>query len=323
MLNFEELGFTEKKYYDFPNIINLEVFRGACPCSCVHCPVGKTPQAQRTERFGSNSISIERLEHVIQEISKWEHSTIRIHSVGDPILWDNLVPAIQLIHNYNVRSWIFTSLVTKDAFVLEALCKYNSIIEVSVNSVDAEDYKRTKGIDAFQLVKDNIAYMASYISKNQLKTRLIVSRVQSEDELRDNAFVDYWKQTGLVADAFVRKYHNYNNLLSSKNSEKQKCSSCLVHWMRFNIAYDGTVVTCFNELFHKVLRNDVVLGNIENNSIYEIWHSEKMAKLRAADLSGYKNNEYADDFPCRNCFSCQPYDGKRETSESQINKMDG
>lgn len=321
MSNYIELGFCNQKYCDFPNIVNLEVFRGMCPCECVHCPVGLVTPNDRSSRFSQAAIDLVTFRKVIDEMSAWPHSTIRIHSVGEPILWGNLLPALDYLKKSHVRSWIFSSLVTKSKAILEALCNCCDIVEISVNSIDAEDYRETKGIDAFNLVIENIRYMSAFIKKQQLKTRLVVSRVQSDAKEKDDAFIAYWKDTNLCSDAFVRKYHNYNNLLDEKEGEVGKKVACLVHWMRFSIAYDGTVVCCFNELFHPKLRDDVVMGNILSESIYDIWHGDKFLKLRAAELSGYTTGDYLDDFPCRNCFSCQSYDQKHETSEHQIDAL--
>lgn len=321
MSNYMELGFCDQKYYDFPNIVNLEVFRGACPCKCVHCPVGLVAPNDRRSRFGQATIDPTIFRKVIDEMSAWPHSTIRIHSVGEPILWNDLIPALKYLKKSPVRSWIFSSLVTKNRAILEVLCNCCDIVEVSVNSIDAEDYRETKGIDVFDLVSENIQYMSAFIKRHQLKTRLVVSRVQSDSKEKDDAFISHWKDTGLCADAFVRKYHNYNNLLDEKNGGAEKKVACLVHWMRFSIACDGTVVCCFNELFHPKLRDDVVMGNIRSESIYDIWHGEKFLKLRSAELSGYMTGDYPDDFPCRNCFSCQAYDKKHETSEHQIDAL--
>lgn len=321
MSNYIELGFCNQKYCDFPNIVNLEVFRGMCPCECVHCPVGLVTPNDRSSRFSQAAIDLVTFRKVIDEMSAWPHSTIRIHSVGEPILWGNLLPALDYLKKSHVRSWIFSSLVTKSKAILEALCNCCDIVEISVNSIDAEDYRETKGIDAFDLVIKNIQYMSDFIKEQQLRTRLVVSRVQSDAKEKDDAFIAYWKDTNLCSDAFVRKYHNYNNLLDEKEGEVGKKVACLVHWMRFSIAYDGTVVCCFNELFHPKLRDDVVMGNILSESIYDIWHGDKFLKLRAAELSGYTTGDYLDDFPCRNCFSCQSYDQKHETSEHQIDAL--
>lgn len=320
MFNYTQQGFREERFFQFPNIINLEVFRGQCPCSCIHCPVGIVKPSDRLSQFGLNHVSKSILHKVTMEMKSFPHSTLRLHSVGDPILWDGLVCALEYIHEEGIKDWIFTSLVTEDSALLEALAQHCSIIEVSMNSIDADDYTKTKGIDAFDLVSHNIKELSQYINSNHLSTRLVVSRVQSLSVELDNAFVAVWKDTGLVDDAFVRKYHNYNNILDAGLNGFCK-PSCLVHWMRFNISCEGIAVSCFNELFRKELRNDVVLGDINKNSIYEIWHGEYMKKIRNAEMTGYDGSDFNTDFPCRICSYCQAYDPNGVTSEYQIDRL--
>lgn len=318
---FRELGFAEKRFYDFPNIINLEVFRGQCPCSCVHCPVGNVNLQDRPSWFGVKSIRKDVLEKVVKEMKAYPHSTLRLHSVGDPIIWEGLIEIVNYIHASGVTSWIFTSLLTHNTTIIEQIAENCNIIEVSVNSIECLDYKKTKGVDAFNLVFDNIKYLHSYILRRGLNTRLVVSRVQSSSSQQDKEFIEYWKKSGYVKDAFVRQYHTYNDLLSDSITEKEKKSSCLVHWMRFNISCDGLVLTCFNELFGKNIREDVIVGNLFNSSIQQIWQGKFLNNLRKAELTGYVDSFFSQDFPCRNCKSCQAYDNKHATSEIQVDAL--
>lgn len=318
--SYLQQGFAEERFYQFPNIINLEVFRGMCPCSCVHCPVGKIQPEKRSSYFGVRNIEQRILVKVVSEMKSFPHSTLRLHSVGDPILWNGISDAVSYIHNEHINSWIFTSLVTNNTAIMESLANNCSIIEVSVNSIDSDDYKNTKEIDSFCIVVDNIKWLSRYIKANHLKTRLIVSRVQSGSCDADDLFVSTWKNSGLVDDAFVRKYHNYNNILGGGLSTETK-PPCLVHWMRFNISCDGLVVSCFNELFRKELRGDVIIGDINKNSIFEIWHGKYLNELRRAELSGYSGSSFGSDYPCKNCSFCQAYNNKSITSEYQVERI--
>lgn len=317
---FTQQGFAEEQYYQFPNIINLEIFRGECPCSCVHCPVGLLSAQERLSFFGLNSVSQEILAKVVSEMKRYSHSTLRLHSVGDPIMWDGLADAVKYIHKNQINSWIFTSLVVNDIEILKTLANHCSIIEVSINSIDDEDYKATKGIDAFKIVSHNLNWLSHYIKTNQLGTRLIVSRVQTTSIEKDNQFIETWKHSGLVDDAFVRKYHNYNNILEHESKVTVK-PPCLVHWMRFNISCEGLVVSCFNELFRKKIREDVIVGDLNKETIYDIWHGDYMRDLRKAELTGYNGSRFSPDFPCRNCLFCQAYDNKCITSEYQVKRI--
>jgi hypothetical protein len=317
-------GFSSKSQKAFPSIINVCVYRGACPCKCVHCPVGIVPIDQRKEQFGLHSMKLDLFKKIVDEVSTHNESVLRIHSVGEPLLWENLVPAITYAKQKGVKTWIFTSAVTKDISILYKLAENCSIIEFSVNSIDAENYRLTKGIDEYKLVFDNIKKVSDYKKKNSLPVRLICSRVESSDKGYDKKFSEYWKESGLVDDSFVRSYHNYNNVLSSKDkNEYRNTSPCLVHWARFNIDSNGEAVICFNELF-KCDNNpeEIVYGDVNNSLISELWQSDKINKIRDAQLSGdYSKLDFIKKLPCAECKFCQPLDTKRETSETQLSKI--
>jgi len=320
---FKKLGFESLQQHMFPNIVNVCVIRGDCPCQCVHCPLGITPPIKRHARFGRSVISLRLFKKIVQEMSAFPDSTLRIHGVGEPILWKKLSCALRFASEYNVRTWLFTCLVTEDASLLEELAEYCKIIEISINSFDEGNYRKTKGTNAFSLVKCNIESLKDIVMSKNLPTRIIVSRVESEDKHYDSAFVKYWKSSNLVDDAFIRAYHDYNSLLENRfQQEKTDITPCLVHWSRFNIDCDGTVVLCFNELF-KEKRPDasLILGDIENQPISEMWHCERLNLVRRAQLEkDYSSVKFTDKLPCINCSYSQP-SGRRRTSEYQVDLL--
>jgi pyruvate-formate lyase-activating enzyme len=319
--DFKILGFPSKESYNFPNIVNIEVYRSGCYCSCIHCPVGITHPSDRKERFGEESMNIDLYKKIITEIAKYPHSTIRIHSVGEPLMWRNLVEALTFTKNKSVKSWIFSCAATKDIKLLESICDNANVVEISVNSINKQDYIQTKGIDAFELVSGNIQHLSNYIKKNNLSTRLIASRVESEDKLKNKEFIEYWKSSNLLSDAFVRSYHTYNSIIDELPLEKKEHTHepCLVHWARFNINVKGYAAVCFNEFFKKNLDESLIYGDMKDHTIAELWHGLKLTTLRKAELDrDYSNLTFSENMPCKNCYSCQPLFGNNQTSEHQI-----
>lgn len=320
--DYESLGFPTREVCEFPNIVNAEVYRSQCPCRCVHCPVGTTEPDMRAERFGEQGMALGLYEKIADEMSHYPGRVLRVHSVGEPLLWGNLPKALAISHGRGVKSWIFTSAVTDDLQLLDCVCENADIVEVSANSSNSADYKATKGVDAFRLVMRNIRHMRTTIRAG-LPTRLIVSRVQSTSREADEEFVRYWKSTGLTDDAFVRSYHTYNELLPELQS-RPACAHepCLVHWARFNIAVDGRAVVCFNELFKPRLDPSLVLGDTNTQSIAEVWHGPELSALRKAELTAdYSGLACRCALPCKNCTSCQPLHGDRKTSENQVKHL--
>lgn len=326
-------GFKNSAAQIFPPIINIEVYRGSCPCACVHCPVGLVEQKNRKHVFGVKGMEHAVFERIIDEIAVHPPATVRIHSVGEPLDWRHLPDALSYCVRKEVPSWIFTSAVTHDKHLLDSLCVHASIIEVSINSTDRDDYARTKGVDRFQNVTQNLSYLKQRIAETGSQTRLLVSRVQSIDPAADAAFVEHWTKSGIPDQAFVRSYHNYNLLLPQRDATTQESSgqagcgthapqkpACLVHWGRCNISVDGYAVICFNELFKPHLHPDVILGDIRQTSIESIWNGQKMRSLRASQIGlddgFYRLHAHT---PCINCTSCQSlFEQKNQTSENQL-----
>ncbi len=186
-------GFGSEEEYEFPLIINLCVLKGRCPCSCMHCPVGVTPPNERKTKFTSSEMAFSTFTRVVDEAADYPHSMIRIHGVGEPLLWRDLVKSLAYAKTKDVKTWIFTSLATGDRQILGYVANLANIIEVSVNSCDREDYRATKGVDSFDLVKENIGFISSIISKHRPAARLIASRVESGNREHDEMFINFWK----------------------------------------------------------------------------------------------------------------------------------
>ena len=323
--SYAALGFPDRETFEFPNIVNVEVYRSACPCECRHCPVGSTPPADRPARFGRRAIDLDLYRRIVAEMAAHPGRILRVHSVGEPLLWPELSAALASGRSAGVRMWVFTCAVTTDRGLLDALARDAHIVEVSVNSVDRRDYLQTKGVDAFDRVVENLAYLRG-LSRRGAPLRLIVSRVQSTDRAADERFVRYWKASGLVHDAFVRSYHTYNDLLPVLGEDGEAGgghSPCRVHWTRFNINTEGKAVVCFNELFKERLDPSLILGDLARQSIAEIWHGPALTALREAELSGdYSRLAMRDSLPCRECRFCQPLRSDRQTSEHQVAALD-
>lgn len=318
--DYRSLGFPSVEMCEFPNIVNVEVYRGTCPCRCVHCPVGIVAPEDRQHRFGAKGVDLRLYRKVIDEVSEYPHALIRMHAVGEPLDWPEIGDALKL-HKKSTRFWLFTSAVTRDMSLLEAVCRQLDIIEVSVNSTTKEDYIATKGVNAFATVCRNIQFMREVIDRTGSGTRLIVSRVQSTNKSRDDEFVQHWQNSGLVDDAFVRTYHTYNDLIDDLGTARPqaKHEPCLVHWARFNISADGYAIVCFNELFKEQLHPGLIYGDVSKQRIAQIWQGKELQLLRAAELSGdYASCPFESALPCRNCGNCQPLFGASTTSEHQI-----
>ncbi|RLI78454.1 radical SAM protein, partial [Archaeoglobales archaeon] len=95
-----------------------------------------------------------------------------------------------------------------------------------------------------------------------------------------------------VDEIIVKKMHNWGGELYSIDKSTKKPGICTFPWYALTILWDGSVVLCPQD-FYGILE----IGNIKENSLFEIWNNEKMKKIRAK----MSRRDYKDLKPCNNC----------------------
>ncbi len=89
----------------------------------------------------------------------------------------------------------------------------------------------------------------------------------------------------------------WNNILKpnkhkSVESLEQSKTFCIMPWVHFHVTQYGTVTPCCQAPWQK----EQAFGNINENSITEIWEGEKIKKFRKTILNGEKDTR------CTSCF---------------------
>jgi len=117
----------------------------------------------------------------------------------------------------------------------------------------------------------------------------------SSGEIREDIKKQFMKRfDSLPLDQFVvRKPHNWAGGYDIKDSTFNKgFVRCTFPWYSLTIFWDGTILPCPQDFFGKL-----VLGNIKNSSLLEIWNGSKEILLRES-LSG---QQYKNVAPCNIC----------------------
>lgn len=297
-----------------PEIINLGVFRGACPCRCVHCPVGLTTPPERASVFGRGALDVALFDRFCQEIEPLA-CTVRLHAVGEPTLHPGFRDLLGVVRGRGLvgRMWLFTCGLFAPALIPD-LAQSIAIIEVSINSTGHEDYRQTKGVDAFGRVTANLERLQDRRVRLGSGARVVLTRVQGTPD-SDAAFVEYWRLRGF--ECFVRSRHSYSGILGGGQAGPQESRvalpKCLVPWRRLNL--DGTLVPgkivavdCFNVLFQRPERVPAAcrMGTFPDDGFAELWNNVHFEKRRALLMAGAATSS-----PCDRCVECLTSEGPR------------
>jgi radical SAM protein with 4Fe4S-binding SPASM domain len=157
-------------------------------------------------------------------------------------------------------------------------------INISVDAFSEKTYKQVRGGN-FRTLVANIEYILQK-RKDLPVIRLTFIDLPANSHEKEK-FIAFWKERVDVVD--IQKFIDLRNISMKKNAQPFHCSA---PWRIIDIQANGDLVPC-NSFF---AIPDLIMGNIHNNSIYDIWNSTMFRMFR----ENLKQGDYAPS--CRLCF---------------------
>ena len=264
-----------------------------CNARCIMCP-----REKQTRKSGFMDIKL--YEKLIKEISKHKGKVNRVHmhNYGEPLLDKYLVKRIKLAKDHGIKYTYFVtnaSLLTPD--------KSRQLIEagldefkVSFYGTDSATYNETmKGLDfekTFNNLKD---FFRIRKEMGRKAPRVILQYLPLEtNKFRIKEFIFLMKSliNESIGDSLnIFALHNYGDGRSYLKPGKIT-GICRYPWRTTVILHDGRVVLCCLDY------NGVqVVGDVNKNTIEEIWNSERYKQVR----ENFKSLRYGNYPICKDC----------------------
>lgn len=167
----------------------------------------------------------------------------------------------------------------------------------SVDGWNEEGYKQVRRGGDFRTVLSNIEYFLK--EKKRANLRLPITRAacvlsKFTYKAMDN-FSEFWKKrVDMVEFQNFQAIQGYNEGLRPPGSKVDRDFTCYAPWQQVVIRANGDVLPCCCFYATEFL----VVGNIKNSSLYEIWNSKQMKKIRKELL----NNNFSFSPACKLCF---------------------
>ncbi|MBF0176715.1 MAG: SPASM domain-containing protein [Magnetococcales bacterium] len=279
---------------DFPLYIMLEqTFK--CNLGCVGCIQGNKNDR---EKYATETMSDLLFDKIIDESGCHNLCSIAMHSTDEPLLVNRLSKRIELARQAGVMDIILTTngnLLTrnKSEDILNAGVTH---ILFSLDAYTVDTYNKVRPGGDFDKVLNAIKYIRE-IRGNKAIPLLRASFVESSlNKHEKKGFVDFFRDiVDFVEIQAFSAYGNDSKTLAPEDSLFLDPNeySCSMPFTRVIIRGNGDVLPCCS--FYSY---DIVLGNINTESIKNIWRGDKMNSLRA----DCKNRSYSDP-TCRLCIS--------------------
>ncbi|MFH2132529.1 MAG: SPASM domain-containing protein [bacterium] len=296
-------GEHRKLHIDEPaGIFNIEL-TNHCPMRCVMCP--RTNNMKREQGF----MEFELFQKVINELMDANKEQkldqpVWFHHFGESLLHPEFDSFIRYAVNKGVVAGLSVNpLILSESVACALLQSKPSILYISLDGHDDESFQKIRGVShAYQRSRNNLHHFL--LLKERLKSdcRVVLSMIdfdlnrQSIEETRS-----YWESVPGVDQFLMKRFSTWdgsagdiNRLQGNPKRTRLVLSNrveCNFPWERMTVLWDGEVVPCCNDYDKKLS-----LGNLNQQTLTEIWNGDEMKQLRKEFISNQVENPL-----CRRC----------------------
>jgi len=226
---------------------------------------------------------------------------------GEPLMHPAISDMVGYAHKNNIKTCIHTNGVLMDNDIGSKLIKAGlTKISFSFDNCDMKAYEENRSGADFEKTLENITGFLAL--KKQLKSKTpftIIQLMETEDELgrpgkqkiKKNQEIKYFVERfgSTLPDRFtVRKMHNWGgNLKTGASYDKNPViKTCTFPWYSLTVFFNGKVYLCPQDF-----RGEICIGDLNKQSIKEVFNSEKVCSLR----KDFKNKIISGINPCSAC----------------------
>jgi len=286
---FRQAG-EKKILLDYPPYLLIEPV-SACNLRCPFCF-----QTDETFTVKGNMgvMKFDLFKKVVDEADELRVGAITLASRGEPTMNKKLDLMLEYLSK---KENIFEiKLNTNATYLTEKLChtilktKINQVV-ISADHYIKEDYERLRLNAKFEEVLVNVDRLFK-IRKDHYPnsiTEIRISGVDNDKNLDRKKFKDFWiKRSDHVTASFpIDRWNTYKN---EKN--KDISDPCENLWDRMYVWYDGKVNPCDADY-----KSYLSFGNVNNDSIANVWKSNRIMDLRKQHIDNLRNKTV----PCDRC----------------------
>lgn len=304
---------------EFPRCIDIEL-TNICNFKCLMCFTGNGSQ-MREKGFMSDKVFSRILEEIIPR-----KTPVRFIRWGEPTLHPKLIDYISEIKKHDILCHINTSgsLLTTD--------KIRKLIDIGLDSIkfsfqgaDAKSYSEMRNIDYY----DRLVAIVKLFFEIRGRRKKPFIHVSTTVTYEDARMIQRFKsKLGKITDLVTvgrtvldridlkktklgeREVETIRRL-KEKESVVKKHPRCPEVFDKLSINWDGAVSACCEDY-----DNLMIVGDIREQSLKDIWRSEKMNRYRIILARGQH-----DQLPlCRTCYDYQGLQIDRATKEEHENR---
>jgi len=283
-----------------------------CNALCIFCYYPKIK-----DELPKKTMSIDLFKEIIFDYESIGGSKVALTpTVGDPLVDKLFSERVRVIDQSNIsRMHFYTNLIDFRISHVEALENVQDTIidvNVSISGFNRDKYNEYMGVDKFERVVRNLKRLSKIHNSNI--TRKITLRDYGGSNVEKKNFTLLLQNLNLDF-SINTEYDSWGGLLESvfeKHTElkRQKMElrkgPCQISYTKPLITVDGELKLCDCRDVH----NELVVGNLSENTFSELWNGDNIKKIRNTMFSKENMPEI--------CKKCEMYTSIYNPDSKQI-----
>lgn len=278
-----------------PSAICVE-FTNSCNIKCVYC---NNPKIVRSRGF----LSAETFSRLIQNIREMKISRVIVGG-GEPTLH----PKFASFTSELAKSAKFISIVTSGQWIrneiaYEMLKAPFDLVEISVDAGSRENYEKSRRGASFNTLFNNLQLLKN--NKKELNASSIINirlMLRPSQKAIEKQQIKYWSQfSDIIMPQYIVKIENvdyYEDIYLPVQHKTNAFPKCSIPFKEITVQWNGDVPLCGPSGNQIDLSLRLIIDNINENSISNIWNGKVFRQYR----KGHRKMELDKLQVCKGCM---------------------
>jgi len=302
--------YADKLKLTIPVDVSLEL-ASLCNQRCGYCYHAK----QDALPFSKGLMSLDIAKLIIADAANLSVNSIKFNYRGEPTLNNNIYEIMSFAKEHATGSTFIDRIVNSNfkflsekEEIFKALCTLTKV-KVSFDSFNPEVMETQREGSIHALAMKNIDIF--YNHKDRKNTKLVIQAVRTllnkDEDILGQAKKRWPEAEVSIRDMVVGRVDSDLRALEYRERDFSNRQSCLQANNRLIFDFNGNSQVCCNDIESKL-----VVGNINDSSIHEIFNSDKAKQIRKSLLDKSAFNLE----PCKSCPSFESFKGYKHPWKS-------